>query len=188
MGTVETNGKSVKGLIKAPPVGLVDESRPVAIRIERKDYAPRVLGIQFVVEGLSPLIVNNFGSKSREQMAAKQQQTADSKRKRAPKEPTKLFESAKYLDAKGRDCVPVGAFRNAMISAARAFDDASMTELKQAIFVEGPDGPAQTLLPIKYSRCVMREDAVRNKGTADLRYRPEYQDWSCAFTIQVRQA
>lgn len=54
-----------------------------------------------------------------------------------------------------------------------------MTVIRGALFVEGD------LLPLKFKSCNMREDMVRvGMGTADLRYRPEYTDWSVDLTIE----
>jgi hypothetical protein len=75
-----------------------------------------------------------------------------------------------------------------MISAARTWkgDGPTMVSLKQAVFVEGPEGPAQMLLPLEYESCEMREDAVRNdSGVADIRIRASYLGWRTRFTLHV---
>ncbi len=128
------------------------------------------------VVGTSTLIVHAWSEKAKKQMRDKQQKLA--KNAREAKDPKADFEGAKYIDEKGRDCVPALAFKNAIVSAARFSDDMKMTVLRGAIFIPGE------LLPIKFKTCTMREDMVRvGMGTADLRYRPEYHDWSIDLPV-----
>jgi len=80
--------------------------------------------------------------------------------------------------------VPAGAIRNAIISAGRFADGIPMTRITGSVFF------LDTLIPIEFDQCVMREDMVRvggkgpGTGTADLRYRPEYQGWRCKLRVQ----
>lgn len=128
------------------------------------------------IRGTSSLITHCWSEKAKKQMRDKQQKLA--KTAKEAKDPKADFEGAKYKDAKGRDCVPSLAFKNAIVSAARFSDDLKMTVLRGALFIPGE------LLPIKFSECTMREDMVRvGMGTADLRYRPEYHDWSIDLPI-----
>lgn len=146
------------------------------------------------VRGISSLIVNNWSEKAKQEMRDKQMGKA--KQKREPKDPKKCFVDAAYIDTRGVHCVPALAFKNAIVCAARFADDMKMTVLRGAIFVEGthrlkmPDGSAgaSDYLPIKSKPPIMREDMVRvGQGTADLRYRPEYHDWSVDLPIQFNQ-
>jgi hypothetical protein len=99
------------------------------------------------------------------------------------KDPVADFKGAKYLNAKGKDCVPAIAFKSAIVSAARYADDMKMTVLRGALFVEGD------MIPITFDDCVMREDMVRvGMGTADMRYRPEYQGWKCQLVISYNSS
>lgn len=144
---------------------------------------PKVGVVRLRLVGTSPLIVNNFSEKGKEQMRDKQQGKA--KLKKPPKDPVECFEGAKYLDEKGRDCVKAIGIKHAIVEAARYVDGLSMSMLYTTIFVRGD------LLPIKYKKCVMREDVVRvgsfpNK-TADLRYRPEYQEWSIEIDVEFSE-
>lgn len=142
------------------------------------------LNIQYVnvtVRGLTSLIVHNWSEKAKKQMRDKQQKAATMKKE--AKDPVADFEGAKYRDAKGRDCVRALFFKNAIVSACRYADDLKMTILRGALFVEGD------YLPIKFDHCVMREDMVRvGMGTADMRYRPEYQGWSVDLRVSYNEA
>lgn len=157
------------------------------VDLNPKDWAPKIMSIAIEIESLTPLIVNNFDQKTRQQLMDSHMGKAKGQKK-APKDPNDLFERSKYKDSKGRDCLHAGGLRNSMISAARNIDGVTMTALKQGVFIEGPEGPDQVLLPIEYERCEMREDAVRNaSGVADIRVRASYINWRAKFTLHVVQ-
>lgn len=127
----------------------------------------------FPLVGITPLIVHNWSEKAKEEMRSKQ--TGRAKPKKEFKDPAADFEASKYLLPDGREGVPAIALKSAIVAAARMFDDLTMTELRQAVFVHG-EGP-DMLVPIK-GEAFMREDMVRvGKGTADLRYRACYPEW-----------
>lgn len=132
--------------------------------------------VRVTAKQLSPLITHAWSEKARKQMRDKQGKRA--KMAKEARDPVADFEGAKYLDAKKRDCVKASFFKNAIVSACRYAEDMKMTVVRGALFVEGD------LLPIKHRECVMREDPVIvGMGTADLRYRPEYRDWSVELVI-----
>ncbi|MGK3995040.1 hypothetical protein [Sorangium sp. So ce1024] len=134
------------------------------------------------IRGTSPLLVHAWSEKAKKQMRDKQTKAA--KMAKEAKDPKADFEASKYLNEKGEDCVPAGAFRNAIISSGRFADGIPMTKITGSVFF------IDDLVPIKSKRCVQREDMVRvggkgpGTGTADLRYRAEYQDWSCELKVQ----
>jgi hypothetical protein len=135
------------------------------------------------VKGTAPLIVHKFAEKARIQMLDAMQGRKKAKEHR---DPNADFEGARHRLEDGRDGFPATGFKAAIVAGARYFDDKrlSMTILKQSIFVtgEGPD----MLVPIKYDGVEpkMREDFVRVgiSGT-DLRYRPQYDDWSAELQV-----
>jgi hypothetical protein len=143
--------------------------------IELPDIEIEELPLRLV--GLSPLIVHAWSKKAITQMRDKQQKLATGPK--AAKDPEADFEGAKYLDPKTKkDSIRAHFIKNAIVSACRFADDMKMTVLRGAMFVEGD------YLPLKFSECRMREDTVRvGQGTADLRYRPEYLDWSCDIVV-----
>lgn len=129
------------------------------------------------VRGISPLIVHAFSEKAKKQIRDKQMKKAKSAKE--AKDPEADFEAAKYTNAEGKDCIPAICLKAAIVNAARFADDLKMTVLRGAIFIEGE------LLPITYGSCTMREDTVRvGMGTTDLRYRPEYKDWSVDVDVR----
>lgn len=166
-----------KGTAAAPPAK--------ELSLNPEDYLPTMIAIPLTIAGVSDLIVNNFNEKTRQQILDKHKGNKK-EQGRAPKDVDALFQGSKYVDEKGRDCIHAAGLRNAMISAARGLQGVTMTELKQAIFIEGPEGPHQTLIPIEFQRCYKREDAVRNEtGVADIRVRAAYEGWSCKFNLVV---
>ena len=133
------------------------------------------------IVGLTSLIVHAWSQKALKEMRDCQQGKA--KEKKAPKNPTQEFQDAKYLDDKGRDCVPSTAIKSAIIDAASFIDGVTKVVIRGAIFVLGE------LIPVEYDSCSMREDPVRvGMGKADLRYRPEYKGWRATFPIEYNPA
>ena len=130
--------------------------------------------------GLTPLIVNNFDEKTRQQMADKQEGKAA--HKRPPKDPKQCYERARLRDSKGKDCIRALWVKCACVDAARFAEGVKMTHLRGAIRVEGD------MVQLKYKKLRMRCDPVRNaNGGADLRYRPEYTDWSIDVVVSYRE-
>ena len=153
---------------------------------------------EITIIGTSPLIVNNFNEKSRRQLIEAQMKVPKTKKElrnpiedfmRAnywltpmPQEFTEesfseaLKDGAKFgFPAKGiKASIVSGAFRNAMIK--------DKVSLNGAFFIP------EEYVEIKYEELVMREDYVRiaHNGT-DVRFRPEYKNWSMTFKIQYNE-
>lgn len=130
--------------------------------------------------GKTPLIVNNFDEKTKQQMADAQQGTA--RNARAPKNPDELYNRARLRDGKGKDCVRALWIKCAGVAAARFVEGLQMTKLRGAFYVEGD------MIPLNYKKVEMRCDSVRNaNGGADLRYRPEYTEWYVDIVVSYRK-
>lgn len=136
----------------------------------------------------SLLVVHNFGEKAKEEIRQKQAKAA--KKAKAAREPKEECKAARYIDAQGRECVPITALKKAMISAATAFDDLTKVALRQSIFVDCTVAPGSALVPIetwagKPAVGVMREDAVTiGVNTRGLAYRPEYSEWQLRIEVE----
>lgn len=157
-----------------------DTSSAAAIQIDK--IASETLHIPII--GTSPLIVHNFSAKSKQQMLDAQQG------KKSPKQirdPQAEYEAAFYHLDDGYG-FPVTAFKAATVGAARFYGkDVNMTSLRQFIWMRGEmsDRDPQQLVPI-IGEPKMREDIVRLGGasrSADLRYRPEFRDWSAVLKV-----
>lgn len=134
------------------------------------------------IVGTMPLIVHNFSQKAKQAMLDKQQGKRTLKVNRDPKAE---YEAAFYRTKDGYG-FPVTAFKAATVSGARFYGkDVKMTELRQFIFMRGilSDTCPQALVEI-VGEPHMREDVVRLTGTtADLRYRPEFTEWSAVLEV-----
>lgn len=133
------------------------------------------------------LVVHAFAEKAKQEIRDKQ--TKKAKEVKAARDSNAEFLAARYVDDRGRECVPVTAVKKAIITAATAFDDVTKVGLRQAVFVDSADEPGATLLPIcdydgKPVVGVTREDAVTiGINTRGLTYRPSYATWQ--FRVRV---
>jgi hypothetical protein len=148
------------------------------------------------VEGTAPLIVHQWSSKARRMMLDAQQ---GRKTPKQAKDPHQDYLDSMYrfagtdrsdvlpLDSHG---TPTMAFKSATVKGgARAFGKSvKMTELRQSLLFLpdgfGEDGLQLTRLIVADEPRV-REDLVRvGMGTADLRYRAEYRQWSAVLRVE----
>ncbi len=156
---------------------MANEKNDAVIRIPALEIGK----IKVRVVGITPLIVHRFSEKCKKQIEDKQRQkAATSKGKRDPKAE---YNAARYTTQSGKDAIRGVAFKKAMVSACRHVSGVTMTLALGAFHVD------EDLVVIK-GKPRMREDFVRigkTKDTADLRYRPEYKDWSCEFTVSFNK-
>ena len=158
------------------------------VRIQLEPIAVKTMTL--VIRGTSSLIVHGWDVKVQAEMLQMQMATKEERKKakenRKVKDPERDFEGAKYI-IEGKDCFPVTGIKKALIDAGYAVG-IPKTQIRQALFIVGTVGGS--FAEIKYRKCVMRQDTVRvgpwSNRVADLRYRPEYQDWSIKLTIRYR--
>jgi hypothetical protein len=137
------------------------------------------------VEELSPLIMNQFSEKARQEMRDKQGGKARGTRK--AKDPDQCFRDSLYVlpgreddedGAAGKYYIPGVQFKKCAVTACRFLGkDLPMTKAKGAFFVIGD--------PIlEFESLTMREDFVRNAtGVADLRYRGQFDGWAADVLV-----
>lgn len=169
---------------KAPPVATTAGTAATPLQINALDVRTMFVPIR----GLSPLIMHNFTAKSKQQMLDAMQGIKKVKTVRKPEEDYEgSFYKIERADGTSGYGFPVLGFKAASVSAARFFDKSiTMTTLRQVMFFRGERSAAdvQELVEI-IGTPRMREDVVRvGMGTADLRYRAEFEDWSA--TLQVK--
>lgn len=126
--------------------------------------------------GTSPLIVHRWNEKAKKQMLDKQMKRAAPAKE--AKDPERDFRESLYVteDGKGYGFPTIG-FKAAAVRAG-TYCDMKMVFLRGAFHVQGE------LARIEGSEPRMREDMVRvGMGTADLRYRPEFTEWSSSLDI-----
>lgn len=136
------------------------------------------------IKGETPLITHNWSEKAKKEMRDKQM-GVPRVGKKEPKKPEEDFRAARYLNSKGKDCIHAGGLKNAIVDAASYTDGVTKVLLRGSLFVHAPGDKTEELIPIKCSDVQMREDMVRvGMGTADLRYRPQYNNWECEVAIE----
>lgn len=157
----------------------------------------KIKTIKITIKGKSPLIVNNFNEKSRQQIIDAQMKKTKTKEVRNPIEDfmracywltpipeeftmeafeKALKEGARFgFPAKGiKASIVSGAYRNGMTK--------DKVSLNGAFFI--PD----ELIEIKFKEIEMREDYVRiAHGGTDVRFRPEFKDWTMTFEMQYNE-
>lgn len=137
--------------------------------------------IDVPILGTSPLIMHRFSEKAKRQMLDNMQ---GRKTPKTHKDPEADFQAAFYRFEDGSPGFPAVAFKAATVEASR-FYDKSVTKvgLRQFIFIKGALGvDGQALVPIT-GEARMREDVVRVGMGTDLRYRPEFTEWSTLLRV-----
>lgn len=157
--------------------------------------------MEVTLEGITPLLVHNFGAKAIKQILDKQIGAA--KVARPKKDPFSDFRESLYIINEKRvpktklttgqfwpfvaDTFgfPASGFKKAMVTACSFVEAIPKTRVRGLVHIHGD------LLPIKYKRLVMRQDTVRigNFGskTADIRFRGEFHDWSIKLRISYNK-
>lgn len=157
--------------------------------------------MEVVLTGITPLLVHNFGAKAIKQILDKQIGAA--KVARPKKNPFEDFKESLYIinekklpktqltvgqswpfvaDTFG---FPASGFKKAMVTACSFVEAIPKTRVRGLVHIHGD------LLPIKYSKLVMRQDTVRvgsyNNKVADIRFRGEFHDWSIKLRISYNK-
>ena len=167
-------------------------------RIERET-------IELTIEGETPLIMHAWSEKAKLMMLQAQQGTAKGKAKNYRNPVDEFIQSIYWLtekpgysdNAKEEECeaafneaiargarfgFPCTAIKQAANSAAyRLGWVKNQTGLRGAYFLDSEFGD---MVEIKSDTPIMREDMVRiGMGSADLRYRGEFRNWSATFKM-----
>jgi len=132
--------------------------------------------MQVKLIGDSPLICHAWSEKAKKAMLDKQQKKA--RQKKEAKDPERDFDESLYRLEDGRCGFPTVAFKSAMVSACRFAEGVKMTEARGAFHIRGE------MVPIE-GEPTPREDMVKiAMGTADIRYRGEFKEWSATLAIE----
>lgn len=125
--------------------------------------------------GDSALISHAWSDKAKAMMLGKQMGKA--KAKKEPKDPEQDYQDSLYPHPDGGYGFPAVAFKAAAVRASTSTDGVKMTEARAAFHVDCE------LVPID-GEPTPREDMVRiGMGTADIRYRGEFKEWSVVLPI-----
>ena len=158
----------------------------------------KIKEVEITIEGTTPLIVNNFNEKSRRQILDSQmKKPKKEKEARNPIEdgmralywltpmPNEFTEEAfeKALKEGARFGFPAKGIK---ASAASGAYRNKMTKDKVSLY--GAFLIPEELIEIKYKNLRIREDYVRiANGSADVRFRPEFDGWSMTFKIMYNE-
>ena len=131
-------------------------------------------GLRLRLIGTSPLIVHKWSEKAKKQMLDKQMKRGS--QGKAAKDPDQDYRESLYIRDDGTYGFPAVAFKAAAVRAG-TYCEMKMVFLRGAFHVEGD------LVRI-IGEPKAREDMVRvGMGTADIRYRPEFPEWSTELDV-----
>lgn len=136
--------------------------------------------IKITIEGISPLIQHKWSEKAKGQIRDKG--LGKKTKEREPRNPKEESKNATYFTANGKFGLPVLAIKSAIISAAHKDLGIEKTLVRKALFIKGDK---ILMIEMKCATPVIREDCVTvGMGSADLRYRPEFSEWSADLAIE----
>lgn len=137
--------------------------------------------LRVTIEGTSPLIQHQWSEKAKTMMREKGQ--GKKTRERTARDPEAEARDATYLTADGKPGLPLLSLKSAIIMAAHKDIGIEKTLVRKGLFIKAPD--ASLILPMKCSKPRVREDCVRvGMGAADLRYRPQFDEWSVDVNVE----
>lgn len=157
---------------------------PTEAPIQIQRLSTEVIAVPVI--GTTPLIIHRFTEKAKKQMLDGMQGVKNLK---APKDPEQDYLAAFYRMDDGACGVPTLGLKSATVGAARYFGKSvTMVGLKQALFFVGETtkstGELLTRLDT-HTEPWMREDVVTvGINGHDLRYRPQFDEWSLTLTIR----
>ena len=137
--------------------------------------------MEITIEGVSPLIQHKWSEKARTMMREKKGGKKTTIREVC--NPEREMEDATHYTSNGSYGIPVAALKTAIINAAHKDIGIEKTLVRKSLFIlcDDPGG----ILEMECADPIMREDCVRvGMGKADLRYRPEFSDWSVRFVVE----
>ena len=137
--------------------------------------------IRVPILGTSPLIVHRFSEKAKKQMLDAMQGRKTPKK---AKDPDAEYEAAFYRLKDGSYGFPANGFKQATVRGTKFYGkQLPMTEARQIMFFRGEVGADGLQLVRIDGAPHMREDVVRVQRGTDLRYRPEFPEWTT--TVEV---
>lgn len=173
--TESWSGETDRASKNAEHLGKIEAGGAVMTAIVLPKLDVRTIKIRIV--GDSSLICHKWSEKAKKQMLDKQMGKASAGK--VHKNPENDFQESLYVHPDGGYGFPAIAFKCAAVEACTSLGK-SITKVaaRQAFHVLGE------LVKIEGTP-TMREDMVRvGMGTADIRYRGEFLDWSAEITIR----
>lgn len=148
-------------------------------KVQLLKLSPKVLKIKVV--GDSPLLMHKFSDASKSKIMDKQTGGA---KVRGTRNVSNDIEEAIHKTPDGKVGFPASAFKRAIVESSPYFKQVGLNKK----LVKGQVHILGNILPIKFKDQVINEAPVRlPSGNADIRYRPEFNDWSCELTIRFNE-
>lgn len=142
--------------------------------------------LEIPITSITPLIVHSWDEKAKRQMLEKQMKRAAPKKE--AKNPEADYLASMYISDEDWHGVPAVGFKQAMVDACRQTDGLSMTLAKRLFFIKADGRSSKKNVDLVRIEGTPRprEDMVRLKkgGSADIRYRAEYPEWSATLTVE----
>ena len=134
------------------------------------------------IKGISALIEHKWSEKAIKMMEDKH--AGVKVKNRDVRIPEKEFKDAAYVCEDGRFGFPSGGLKKCLINAAHKDIGLEKTLLKKSLFIL-PDDTVNNLCAFESDEPLMRQDIVKvGMGSTDLRYRPEFRNWSMIVRIE----
>ena len=150
-------------------------------KAKKVDNAIRILPInlqhlEFPIQGMSPLIVHAWSEKAVRMIEEKQQKKA--KTAKEARDPHEEYIASLYTDGDGNYVFPASGIKSCAVDACTFIDGMTKVSARGSFHILGDwvkiNGEPR-----------MRKDMVRiGMGTADVRYRGEFPEWSATLSIQ----
>lgn len=152
--------------------------RPPRAAVESQIELPQfdLRTFELTLIGDSPLICHAWSKKAKGEMLAKQMKQPQEAK--TAKDPGQDFEESLYRHPKGGYGFPVIAFKGAAVDACSHVKGITKVEARGAFHINGD------LLQLESDEPSMREDMVRIFGTADIRYRGQFDRWAVRVPIR----
>jgi hypothetical protein len=139
--------------------------------------------LEITLIGDTPLITHRWSEKAKKQMLDKQMKKA--KQGKEAKDPDQDFRESLYVLDDGSFGFPAIGFKAAAVTACTSIGGITKVAARQAFHVEGEHVVLRGAEMAKKDWPFMREDMVRiAMGTADIRYRGEFDPWWTVLTVK----
>lgn len=141
--------------------------------------------LTITIIGDTPLIMHKWSEKAKKMIRDKQGKKATAAGREA-KDPEQEMEDCIYHLPGGQPAFPAAAFKKAAVRACKPIPGIDMIDARGWFYVIGdPSDPS--LVAITADKPIMREDPVPIGQGTDLRYRPEFRNWSAVLNIRFNE-
>ena len=105
---------------------------------------------------------------------------------REAKDPEADYRAALYVAKEGWTGIPANGFKAALVNTCRLIDDFPMTLAKRILYVrtQGFTENGIGLIKIEGKHYCWESKVRLNPGTADIRFRPRYDNWGMTVEIE----